>query len=115
MITSSEIPAALAHVAGAAKSRLLMVAPHVDDVVLDFIRRGATPGVEVQVRHHARVKAIVADGDMALILSGSLTPVSTSIGFVAEVDGGMPNTEAGLLVDDPAAVGALLRAVVPGA
>ena len=40
----------------------------------------------------------------------SLTPVGTSIGFVPEVEGGKPNLETAVLVDDSEEVAALLVA-----
>ena len=111
MIPSAELPAAILHVAGCAKRHLLIVAARVDDVVLDFIKRGTAPGVEVEVRHHPRVTAVLADSALALVLSTSLTPVGTGIGFVPEVEDAQPNIEGAVLLDDPAEVAVLLAAL----
>ena len=113
MIPSSEIPAALAHVAGAAKSRILVVAPRVDDVVLDFIRQGVAQEVEVEVVRHERMKAVIADEDLALILSTALTSAGTGVGFVPMFEGHQPNIEGAVLVDDPRQVAALVAAATP--
>ena len=112
MIPSAELPAAISHVAGGARRHLLVVAPRVDDVVLDFIRASVTPGVEVEVRQHPRVKAVIAaDQDLALVLSGSLTPAGTGIAFVQEVEGAQPNIEGGRLINDPTEVAWLIAAL----
>ena len=104
MIPSSEIPAALAHVAGAAKSRILVVAPRVDDVLLDFIRASVAPDVRVEIVHHERIKAVIADRNLAVVLSTSLTSAGTGVGFIPPFDGHQPNIEDAVLVDDPAEV-----------
>ena len=111
MIHSTELPAAIAHVAGSATRHLLVVAPRFDDVVLDFIRQGTAPGVEVEVRQHPRVKAVIADKDLALILTSSLTPAGTGVGFVPSFEGHQPNVEGAVLVDYPAEVAALVATV----
>lgn len=110
MIPSTELPAAIAHVAGSARRHLLVVAPRVDDVVLDLIRRGVAPDVEVEVVRHERIKAVIADRDLALVLSTSLTPVGTGIAFEPEVEGAQPNVEGAVLLDDPQQVAAILAA-----
>jgi hypothetical protein len=109
MIPHTEIPDALAHVAGNAREHLLLVAPVIDPVVESFVREAANDGVDVEMVLHPRAKLVVADDSLALVLSGNLTPCGTSIGFVAEVDDDgnevtAPNIESGLLVEDAEAV-----------
>ena len=107
MIPSSELPAAIVHVAGAAHRRLLLIAPAVDPKVEAVIRGHVARGVAVEVRLHPRIKALVADDALGLILTGSLTPQTT--GWALAEDEAR-NVEGAVLVTEPQEIAALLTA-----
>ena len=109
MIPSAELPAAILHVAGCARDRLALIAPVVDPKVEAIVRGHVAKGVTVEVVHHPRIKAVIAE-EIALRLSTSITAVGTGLGFVPEVESGAPNVEGAVLLVAPHEVAALLAA-----
>lgn len=86
MIPAVELAAAIMHVAHSARERLILMAPLTDPKVEAIIRKAVADGVSVEVVRHPRIKALVADDALGLILSGSLTPMGTGIAFVPFYD-----------------------------
>ena len=119
MIPSAELPAAIAHVAGSAGERLVLIAPVIDPKVEAIIRGQVAKGVTVEVVRHPRLSALIADRDLALVLTGSLTPAGTSIGFVPAVDANgnpvsAPNIESWVVLEDAEMVRRLLLNLTSG-
>ena len=105
-------------VAGAARERLLVLSPVVDPLAVEALQSALRAGVQLVIASDtsSHVKAVVADGRLAVVTSTSLIAVGTGLGFVPEIDeetgeSTESNLEFGIVLEGPEDVGALLGAL----
>ena len=123
-VSGEDLPGALLAVAGTARRRLTIVAPRVDENVVEALRGALREGVSIDAITDGPVhtKMIVADEHIAALMSGNCTTAGTTLGFTepevdpSELDVGdeeepaQPNVQSALIVEDPETVAALLSA-----